>query len=115
MKLIRRLLLAVVLLILIAVGIVFFSLDRIIKNQVQTQATTSLNLQTDLGGAALSLFGGKLGLHQLQIASPQGYTAPHMFEVGDTNVAVSYGQLRSTPVHISSILIDKPKVVIEQK
>ncbi|HEY8748252.1 MAG TPA: hypothetical protein VIM11_09780, partial [Tepidisphaeraceae bacterium] len=72
-------------------------------------------LQTDLGSAALSLFGGKLGLHQLQIASPQGYTAPHMLEVGDTNVEVNYGQLRSTPVHVTSILINKPKLVIEQK
>ena len=115
MKWIKRIVLAVVLVIVIAVVVVFFSLDRIIKNQVQTQATNQLNLKTDLGGASLSLFGGKLGLHQLQIASPQGYTAPHMFEVGDTNVAVSYGQLRNQPVHVNSIKIDKPKVVIEQK
>src|SRR5579871_1021327 len=115
MKLIRRLILAVVLLVVIAVGIVFFSLDKIIRSEVQTQATSQLNLKTDLGSAALSIFGGKLGLHQLDIASPQGYTAPHMFEVGDTNVAVNYGQLRSQPIHVSSILINKPKVVIEQK
>jgi hypothetical protein len=115
MKLIRRLLLAVVLLIVIAVGVVFFSLNRIVRSEVQSQATSQLNLKTDLGGAALSLFGGKLGLHQLEIASPPGYTAPHMLEVGDTNVAVNYGQLRSQPVHVSSILINNPKVVIEQK
>jgi hypothetical protein len=115
MKLIRRLLFAVILLIVVVVGVVFFSLDRIIRSQVSSQATSSLNLQTDLGSAALSLFGGKLGLHELQVASPQGYTAPHMLEVGDTNVAVNYGQLRSTPIHVSSILINKPKVVIEQK
>jgi AsmA-like protein len=115
MKWIKRIVLAVVLLIVIAVGIVFFSIDRVIKSQVQTQATSQLNLKTDLGSAALSLFGGKLGLHELQIASPQGYTAPHMLEVGDTNVAVSYGQLRNQPVHVNSIRIDKPKLVIEQK
>ncbi len=115
MKWIKRIVLAVVLLIVIAVGIVFFSIDRIIKSQVQTQATSQLNLKTDLGSAALSLFGGKLGLHELQIASPKGYTAPHMLEVGDTNVAVSYGQLRNQPVHVNSIRIDKPKLVIEQK
>jgi hypothetical protein len=115
MKLIRRLLMVAVLLIVVVIGIVFFSLDRIIRSQVSSQATSSLNLQTDLGSAALSLFGGKLGLHQLQIASPQGYTAPHMLEVGDTNVEVNYGQLRSTPVHVTSILINKPKLVIEQK
>jgi uncharacterized protein involved in outer membrane biogenesis len=115
MKLIRRLIYLVFLLVVVAGVVVFMGLDRIIRSAVQTEATSSLNLQTTLGGAALSLFGGKLGLHDLEIASPEGYTAPHMMEVGDTNVAVSYGQLRGTPVHINSITIDKPKVVIEQK
>jgi hypothetical protein len=115
MKLFRRILLAVVLLIVIAVVVVYMRLDGIVKNEVETQASSSLNLKTTLDNAKLSLFGGKLSLNQLQIASPQGYSAPQMFGVGDTSVAVSYGELRKTPVHIGSIVIDKPKLVIEQQ
>ena len=115
MKWVRRLILAVVLLVVIALVIVYMSLDRIVKNTVQSQATASLNLQTTLNSASLSLFGGKLGLNDLQIANPPGFSNAKMLEVGDTNVGVSYGQLRSQPIHVNAITIDKPKLVIEQQ
>lgn len=115
MKWIRRIILAVVLVVIIAVVAIYLNIGRIIKSAVQTEASSSLNLQTTLDSVSLSLFGGELGLHQLDIASPQGYGAPHMLEVGDTNVAVSYGQLRDDPVHIESLTINKPKLVIEQQ
>ena len=114
MKLFRRILLAIVLLVVIGVVILYFSLDHIIKSKIQSQATSSLNLQTTLNSARLSLFGGKLDLSELQIASPQGFSAPHMLELGDTKVAVSYGQLRKDPVHVASLILDKPRLVIEQ-
>lgn len=114
MKLIRRIILAVVVLIILAGVVVYFSLDHIIKNTVQSQATSSLNLNTTLGSANLSLFGGKLNLSNLQIASPKGYSAPQMLDVGSTDLAVSYGQLRSDPVHVAAVTIANPKLVIEQ-
>lgn len=115
MKWVRRIILGVILLVIIAVVALYFSLDSIIKNTVQSQATTSLNLNTTLNSAALSLFGGKLSLNQLNVASPQGYAAPQMLSVGDTSVAVSYGQLRDDPIHVGTISIDKPMLVIEEK
>jgi hypothetical protein len=115
MKLIRRIIFAVVLLVVLAGVVVYFSLDRIIKNTVQSQATSSLNLNTTLGSANLSLFGGKLNLSNLQIASPSGYSSPKMFGVGSTDLAVSYGQLRNDPVHVGAITIASPKLIIEQK
>lgn len=115
MKLIRRIILAVVLLVVVGLVIVYFSLDHIIKNTVQSQASSSLNLKTTLGSANLSLFGGKLDLSNLQIASPGGYSSPEMLGVGSTDLAVSYGQLRSDPVHVKAITIANPKLIIEQK
>jgi hypothetical protein len=115
MKWFRRILSGVVLLVVIAGVVIYMNLNRIVKNAVQSNASSSLNLQTTLSSAGLSLFGGKVNLHQLDIASPQGYSAPHMLEVGDTKVAVSYGQLRQQPIHVTSITIDKPRLVIEQQ
>jgi len=37
-----------------------------------------------------------------------------MLELGDTNLGVSYGQLRQDPVHVASLTLDKPKLVVEQ-
>ncbi len=114
MKIFRRLLLAGVLL-LIAIGTgVYFYLDRIVKTTIETQATSSLSLQTTLNSASLALLGGKVNLSQLQIGSPKGFTAPHMFEMGDLGVLVDYGQLTKEPVRIKQIVIKQPKFVLEQ-
>jgi AsmA family len=115
MKTIRRILLVLVL-IIIVVGIVIYThLDGIIKSVVQTQATDSLNLTTTLDSAHLALFGGSLTLNDLQVASPQGYKAEHMVGFDKLHVAVNYSQLRKDPIHIQTITIDNPKLVIEQQ
>src|SRR5688500_20298617 len=69
--------LVLVLLRLIGGGLfVYFSLDRIVKRTVETQATAQLNLKTELDGAHVSLLGGQVSLDDLRIASPEGFSAP---------------------------------------
>ncbi len=114
MKLIRRAILLVILLVIVVVAIGYFNLNRIVRTTVESQATDQLKLQTTLGGADLSLFGGEVKLSDLKIASPQGFSAPQMFTLGGTAVKVNYSQLRQEPIHITSITITKPLLVIEQ-
>ncbi|HVT91083.1 MAG TPA: AsmA family protein [Tepidisphaeraceae bacterium] len=104
----------VVLLIIVAVVVVFLMLNGIVRSVVETQATSSLNLQTTLGGANVSLLGGSLGLSDLQIASPKGYEAPRMFTLDGVKVGVSVGHLRADPIAVDQIVVDKPHLVIEQ-
>ena len=46
MKLIRRVIYAIVILLVLVAIAIHFGLDRVIRNEVQTQATDSLNLTT---------------------------------------------------------------------
>ena len=101
-------------LIFIAALIVYFSLNGIVRSTVQKQTTSSLNLDTSVGGANVSLIGTSLGLDDIQIASPQGFSAPKMFTLGGVKVDVSLGQLRADPIHVASINIKQPTLVIEQ-
>lgn len=104
----------VVLVLVIAVGlIIYFNLNGIIKRTVETQATASLSVPTTLGSANLSLFGGSLGLNDLDIGSPKGFSAPQLLTLDDASVKVSYGQLRSDPVRIEHIELKSPKLVVE--
>jgi hypothetical protein len=114
MKKLRRIVLVLLLLVIVAGVVVYMYLDRIIKSEVQTQASSSLNLATTLDSAHLALMGGELTLSDLQIASPSGFKADHMIGFDKLKVAVSYGQLRKDPIHIQTIAIDNPKLVIEQ-
>ena len=114
MRLFRRIALAVVLLIIIALGILYFNLNRIIKHTIEVQSTDSLNLQTQLGSAHLAIFGGNFSMNDLQIASPSGFSAPKILQLDNGAVQVSYGELRSDPIHIKSLTLKKPAIVVEQ-
>ncbi|HEV8379167.1 MAG TPA: hypothetical protein VGP99_09985, partial [Tepidisphaeraceae bacterium] len=114
MRLFRRIALAVVLLIIIALAVVYFNLNRIVKHEIEVQSTDSLNLQTQLASARLSIFGGKFSMNDLQIASPAGFSSPRMLQLEKGAVEVSYGQLRSDPIHIKSLTLRKPVIAVEQ-
>jgi uncharacterized protein involved in outer membrane biogenesis len=113
-KLVKRIILGLLLVLIIAGLAVYFNLNRIVKRTVETQASSSLNLTTTLDSARLSLFGGSLSLDDLKIVSPQGYAAPHMMTLDGGDVDVSYGELRQDPVRIAELTLDQPTVVIEQ-
>jgi hypothetical protein len=114
MRPLRRTVLVLVSLLVVAGVIVSFSLDGILKRTIERQSSSSLRLNTILNSAHLSLFGGKVGLDRLHIASPQGFSAPYMLEVADVDLAVRYGELRKDPIHVQSLVLQQPRLVIEQ-
>jgi hypothetical protein len=114
MRLLLRVVLAIVALVVVAIVVVALSLDHIVKSAVESEATKSLGLKTTLDGAHVSLTGGTLDLRGLKIASPPGFSAPSMLEVGNIGVAIRYSELRANPHHVDQITIAAPKLTIEQ-
>jgi len=114
-KLLKWALIVIPVLIIIAVVVVVLMLDGIAKRTLETQSTASTNLVTTLDSAHISIFGGKVGLNDLKIASPKGFSAPTMFEMKNLKVGVSYGQLTKNPMHIGEITVEGPRLVIEQQ
>jgi len=115
MKWLIRIIAAVLILLVVGVFALYLSLDHIIKSVVESQGTEQLAVPTTLGGANLGLINGNLNLDTLAIGSPPGFSAPQMFSVG--KLAVETGgvmRLRNEPIHLSSITIDQPELVIEQ-
>lgn len=113
-KAIKWVALAVVVLLLVAGLVVYMNLNSIVERTVETQATKQLNLKTELDGASVSLFGGSLELDDMTIASPPGFSAEHMFQLGEADVSVKLGELKKDPVHIQSVTLEKPRLVIER-
>jgi len=114
MKLLVRGLIGIVVLAGVALLAVYLNLGRIIKTETESEGTASLRLNTTLGSARLAIFGGKLDLHDLSIGSPKGFSAPKMFELGNVGLDVDYDELRKQPIHVKSLTLDKPRLVIEQ-
>ena len=114
MKILGRIVVVLVSLLVVAGVIVYFTVDGILKRTIEKNGTTSLKLTTTLNSAHLSLLGGKVKLNKLGIASPAGFSAPRMLEMHDINLAVSYGELRKDPIHVESLVLNQPTLVIEQ-
>jgi len=114
MRPLRRTVVVLATLVLVAGGIAYFTFDRILKRAIEDEGTASLKLATTLNSARLSLFGGKLQLNRLGIASPPGFSAPRMLETRDIDLAVKYSELRKDPIQVESLIIDHPRLVIEQ-
>jgi uncharacterized protein involved in outer membrane biogenesis len=107
--------LALAVVVLVVVLGVYLSLNGIVRRTVEKQSTASTNLNTTLDAAALSLFGGSVSLHDLSIANPPGYASPQLLSVNGVDVQTSLSQLRSDPIHVATIRINNPKLVVEQK
>src|SRR5688500_7526493 len=104
----------VLLVVVVGVVVLLARIDGIIKSTVEREGTTQLDLATTLQDADLSIFGGSLTLNELAIANPEGYSSPVMFELGQVNVGVSYGDLTDEPVRVKTISINSPRLVIER-
>ena len=114
-KLLKWVLIVIPLLIIIAVVVVLLMLDGIAKRTLETQSTASTNLVTTLGSAHISIMGGQVALNDLKLGSPKGFAAPTMFDMKKLKVGVSYGQLTKNPMHIGEIIVEAPRLVIEQQ
>jgi hypothetical protein len=115
MKKLKWIIIVLLVLVVGGIGILYLSLDGIIKSVVESQGTEQLKVPTTLDSVNLSLFHGTLGLSNFAIGSPQGFSAPQMMSLGGLSVDTGgVMQLRNEPIHIPSIRIDRPKLVIEQ-
>ncbi|HSV12768.1 MAG TPA: hypothetical protein VLI90_00810 [Tepidisphaeraceae bacterium] len=114
MKILKWIVIVVVLVIVVGLALVYFNIDRIVKHTVETQGTDQLKVPTTLDGVSLGLFKGTVALNDLNVGSPPGFTAPHMLTLGGLNVDTGgISNLRKEPIHVSSIAVDQPKLVVE--
>jgi uncharacterized protein involved in outer membrane biogenesis len=114
MKIVKWIVIVIVLVVVLGLALVYFNINRIVKRTVETQGTEQLKVPTTLDGVSLSLFKGTVALNDLNVGSPPGFTAPHMLTLGGLNVDTGgISNLRKEPIHVSSINVDQPKLVVE--
>jgi hypothetical protein len=112
-KLIIRIGIAVFALVIIALIVVFFSLNSIVKKGVETVGPSLTKVDVRLGSADISPFSGSGALSKLFVGNPEGYKSASSIEVGSMKVAVKIGSVMSDTVVIDEVNIQGPQLTLE--
>ena len=94
----KRILRGVALLLIAALAIVFFSIDRIGGGLIERGASYALGVDTRVGFVRIGLLPGSIRVGSLTVANPQGFESPHFVRIGSARLDVSLGTLREDTV-----------------
>jgi hypothetical protein len=95
----RLLAFAAVLLVLLAVGALYF-LDRGAKAAVERGVTHALSVKTTVGSVSVRPFAGTLDIEGLRLANPEGFSSNAMLELGSAGMEVGLGSLMEDVVQV---------------
>ncbi len=113
-KKLRKALVYIILLILVLVVAVWFSIDGILRSQIQSRATAALGTQTTLANANLSILDGSLALSGLTVNNLKGYPDPHLLTMHACKAQVSLHSLLTKTVVIKLITITGLHISMDQ-
>ncbi|MFG0320335.1 MAG: hypothetical protein ACF8XB_23890 [Planctomycetota bacterium JB042] len=107
--------LLILLLLLVVGGVVGVGMfaGTAIEKGVETGGSWAFGSDTALGGASLNLLGGSVGLNELTVANPQGFSEGNAIRVGDLGVKTDVGSLMSDVIEVEFIDIASPELTLE--
>ncbi len=111
----KLLVIAFILLVLVigAVVVIGFNLDKIVKTAVVTVAPTITKTTVTLDSVSLSLLTGSASFNGLVIGNPDGYKMPFVISVGKAAASLSPGSLLSDKIIIHSVEVRAPEITFE--
>ena len=112
-KLIIRAVIAVLVLLVVAVGLSIYFLGSIVKKGVETVGPQIIGTEIKLDSATLSLLSGSGKLKGLLVGNPQGFKSPSAIKVGSVSVGVAPGSVLSGKVHVKEVRVEAPEITFE--
>ncbi len=103
----------VVVLLIVALAVVFFSLNALVKKGVETLGPEMTKVQVRLGSARISPIGGSGELAALFVGNPEGYKTASAIQIGDIKVGVKLGSVLSDTIVINELNIQGAEITLE--
>ncbi len=104
-----------VILLVVAVVVVFMSIDAIARAAIERGSTYALGVQTTLDSADIGILSGEFRMKGLDVANPEGFTSDTFFRLGEGFVAVSLGSLRQDTVELPTLALSGVQMNLEKK
>lgn len=112
-KILIRAGIAAAILVVVALLLIFFSLNSIVKKGVETLGPGMTKVTVTLGSADISPFSGGGRLKKLFVGNPEGYQSPSAIRVGDVKVSASLGSLMSGTIVLNEINLQAAEITLE--
>lgn len=111
----KKLLIGMLVLVIVAVGVVFYAFDSILKRGIETAGSSVLRTDVTVGSVGVSPLSGNGGIQQLRIANPEGFDEPYAMELGGLDVAIERDSVFSDVIVIDRIIVEQPVITYETR
>lgn len=112
---IKKILISVVFLLLLAGGGLFFYLDSIVKSGIEVVGSSVLGTTVTVDSVSLSPLSGQGSISGLRVENPEGFESQYAFELDSVLVSIDVNSVFTDAVEIESIVIMQPIITYETK
>ena len=113
-KMVRRIILGVVAVLILAVVVVWLLIDSIAKAGIEYGGTYALGVETRVDDVDVSLLGGTMRIEQLRIDNPEGYEAPKLMTSGTWDLGLKGSSLFTDTIVFDRFELNGLDLYIEQ-
>lgn len=104
---------AVVAIVVAVAAFVFFGLGSALKTAVESIGSEATKTAVTLNEADVSVTSAKGTLRGLVVGNPSGFSTPHAFRFGETNVTIDPASITADTIVIKEIVVLAPEVTYE--
>ena len=112
---IKKTLISVVFLLLLAGGGLFFYLDSIVKSGIEVVGSSLLGTAVTVDSVSLSPLSGQGSISGLRVENPEGFESQYAFELDSVLVSIDVNSVFTDAAEIESIVIMQPVITYETK
>ena len=112
---IKKTLISVVFLLLLAGGGLFLYLDSIVKSGIEVVGSNLLGTVVTVDSVSLSPLSGQGSISGLRVENPEGFESQYAFELDSVLVSIDVNSVFTDAAEIESIVIMQPVITYETK
>lgn len=115
MKPVFQVLFALIIIAALGALILSFSLDRIVKSNIESTTSEMLDTSVQVNNVSISILDGTGTIDGITIHNPDGYSDKPAVKLQQISMAVDLSSLLSDTVVVKEVRIQKPELYFEQK
>lgn len=115
MKPVFQVLVALIVILAIGALILSFSMDRIIKSNIENTTSEMLGTTVEVSDTDVSILDGTGSIDDITIHNPEGFSDTPAVKLQQINIKMDLATILSDTIVIESIQIKQPEIYLEQK